>query len=140
MKEFDGRRIKEVDGGWLILNGEKYAALLSNEERRIYNSAKQREYRARDAVAEHGHPDKERESKAIGTLQEVREFCKQIGLPETIADWFFHKCEGNGWMNGKNKIKNWQSTIRAWRAAGYLPNQKNPEKRNVADRGVGGNF
>ena len=45
--EFEGRRIKKVEGGWLILNGEKYQNMLRHEERKIYNAEKQREYRHR---------------------------------------------------------------------------------------------
>lgn len=33
-KEREGRRIEPIDGGWLILNGEKYQQRLSKEERR----------------------------------------------------------------------------------------------------------
>lgn len=35
-KEYDGRRIEEVDGGWLLLNHAKYREALSTEERREY--------------------------------------------------------------------------------------------------------
>lgn len=35
-KEHEGRRITEVDGGWLILNGEKYRNYLSKAERNEY--------------------------------------------------------------------------------------------------------
>jgi hypothetical protein len=45
-KEFDGRRIAAIDGGWKILNHAKYRAKLSLEERRIYKAEKQAEYRA----------------------------------------------------------------------------------------------
>lgn len=45
-KDFDGRRIREVDGGWELLNHAKYRALLSIEERKEYNRKKQAEYRA----------------------------------------------------------------------------------------------
>lgn len=45
-KEYEGRKIKELpEGGWLVLNGEKYAKMLSLEERREYNRIKQAEYR-----------------------------------------------------------------------------------------------
>lgn len=44
-KEFDGRRIQEVEGGWLILNGEKYRQKMNEDERRAYFAQKQREYR-----------------------------------------------------------------------------------------------
>jgi len=46
-KEFEGRRIDECDGGWVILNGEKYRNKMSLDERREYNRIKQQEYRAR---------------------------------------------------------------------------------------------
>lgn len=65
-------------------------------------------------------------SKSKGTYDEVAEFCKSIGLPESDAEYFFNKCEGCGWMNGKQKIKDWRATIRSWKAAGYMPSTKQP--------------
>lgn len=47
-KEFDGRRILEVEGGWLILNGEKFQSRIAGEERREYLAEKKRESRARE--------------------------------------------------------------------------------------------
>ena len=46
-KTFDGRRIEEVDGGWKILNGEKYRAKMNADERREYFRIKQQESRLR---------------------------------------------------------------------------------------------
>lgn len=46
-KDFDGRRIQEIDGGWVLLNHPKYRALLSEAERREYNRVKKQESRAR---------------------------------------------------------------------------------------------
>lgn len=46
-KEFDGRRIQETDGGWLILNGEKFRRRLSADERREKNAIYQQRYRDR---------------------------------------------------------------------------------------------
>lgn len=65
-------------------------------------------------------------SKSKGTYEEVAEFCKSIGLPESDAEYFFNKCEGNGWLNGGKKIKDWRATIRSWKAAGYMPSTKHP--------------
>jgi hypothetical protein len=45
-KDFEGRRICEIDGGWNLLNYGKHRSLLSAEERREYNRMKQSEYRA----------------------------------------------------------------------------------------------
>lgn len=44
-KEHEGRRIEEIDGGWLVLNATKFDAIRSAEERRAYNREYMREYR-----------------------------------------------------------------------------------------------
>lgn len=51
-------------------------------------------------------------------------------LPVSDADWFFHKCEGNGWRNGGKPILDWRATVRSWKAGGYLPSQKNSSNGN----------
>jgi len=71
------------------------------------------------------------ESEPVGksrnpTVEEVRLAVAKIGLPESDADWFWNKCEGNGWTNGGKKIKSWPHVIAAWKAQGYMPSQKHP--------------
>jgi hypothetical protein len=46
-KEHGGRRIEEVDGGWLVLNHAKYRNRMSAEDRREYQRVWMREYRYR---------------------------------------------------------------------------------------------
>jgi hypothetical protein len=49
------------------------------------------------------------------TLDEVRAYIiekKYTIKPET----FFSKCEANGWMVGKNPMKDWRATIRYWQS------------------------
>lgn len=72
-------------------------------------------------------------SKKKGTLEEIRAFCSEIELPESDGDSCFHRWEGNGWKNGNAQIKCWRSTIRSWKAAGYMPSQK----RNVRNGSSG---
>lgn len=43
--EFEGRRIEKVDGGWYVLNGEKFKRLQTEEERREYKANWMRKYR-----------------------------------------------------------------------------------------------
>lgn len=43
--DHEGRRIKQVEGGWAILNHAKYRSKMSSDERREYNRIKQREFR-----------------------------------------------------------------------------------------------
>ena len=44
-KEYDGRRIEIIDGGWRLINHGKYRAKMGSDERREYLKLKQREYR-----------------------------------------------------------------------------------------------
>ncbi len=49
-QEYEGKRIKKVDGGFYILNGQKYQDLLRNAERTDYIRDKVRQYRANKKV------------------------------------------------------------------------------------------
>lgn len=42
----EGRRIKKVDDGWLVLNGQCYEDMMRSINRKVYKARKQREYRA----------------------------------------------------------------------------------------------
>ncbi len=44
-KEFDGRRIEAMDGGWQVLNHGKYRDAMSKDERAAYQAAWQKKYR-----------------------------------------------------------------------------------------------
>ena len=60
-KDHDGRRIEEIDGGWRLINHEKYTQKLSAEDRRERDAERQRRHRdkakerdmSRDAVTAH---------------------------------------------------------------------------------------
>ena len=47
-QEFDGRRIQQVEQGWLILNGEKYRSMIQKMKQREYKTIWQSEKRAKD--------------------------------------------------------------------------------------------
>lgn len=152
-KEHEGRRIMEVDGGWMVLNGEKYRNFMSKQERNEYQARLMSEIRSKSkmlapvsrklallAQAEaEAEADKEEEGKGADapptetskkrkfiepTEAELTEFCASIELPVSDALWFFWKGKGNGWTNGGKPIKDWKSTIRSWKIAGYFPSQK----------------
>lgn len=59
--EYEGRKIRDLPtGGWLVLNGAKYAKMLSLEDRREYQRIKQAEYRARKDLGSAGQRLEER--------------------------------------------------------------------------------
>lgn len=56
------------------------------------------------------------------TVDEVRAYCQAHGYqvnPEYFVDYY----TANGWMAGKNKMKNWQSAVRNW-------NRREEEKKS----------
>jgi hypothetical protein len=69
-----------------------------------------------------------------GSLAEVIEFCRSIGLPKSDAEWFWHKCEANGWTNSGKRILDWKSVLRSWKAGGYVPSVKNPAAPGAKER------
>lgn len=54
-KDDDGRRIREIDGGWLVLNHDKYALKDSLDDRRRKDAERQRRRRERLAGGEERH-------------------------------------------------------------------------------------
>lgn len=68
----------------------------------------------------------EMESEARGTLDQLRSFAAEIGLPESDGESMFHHWQSNGWKNGSSPSKNWKSGILKWKSQGWLPSQKNP--------------
>lgn len=56
-KDFEGRRLEEIDGGWRLINHAKYRALLSAEERRENKAQWARDHRAKSStkVDKRGH-------------------------------------------------------------------------------------
>jgi len=156
-KDHEGRRVRDIDGGWELLNHGKYRALLSAEERREYNRKKQAEYRLQrqknvndmsmtvndnvscqhiteaesEAEADteslelsNSKGNKARKSAKRPTIDDVRVFCRECGLPESDGEYMFHHWESNGWTKGGKPIKSWQAMIRSWKSAGYMPSQK----------------
>lgn len=72
-QEHEGRRIKDVDGGWLILNGERYRHKMNAEEVKAYKAAKQKEYRDRQKTIK-------RNGAIAGAVQAQNEGFKSAGL------------------------------------------------------------
>jgi hypothetical protein len=55
---------------------------------------------------------------------EVIQFCLDLGLTEEDGRGCYAKWQGNGWTNNRQPIKCWRSTIRCWKAYGYMPSQR----------------
>lgn len=71
-KEYEGRRIEIIDGGWRILNHAKYRSKLNEDERREYLRKKQAEHRAK--------------SGNVNTASTSVNKCQQTSTPSTHSD------------------------------------------------------
>ena len=78
-KEHDGRRIQAIDGGWVILNGEKYRQKMNVDERREANRVYQQRYRAKNKAPKNGKP-------LPGEVQYVQAVERGDETAETIID------------------------------------------------------
>jgi 5-methylcytosine-specific restriction endonuclease McrA len=58
------------------------------------------------------------------SIDAVRVFTRELGLPESDGEYMFHHWESNGWTKNGKPIKNWQAMIRSWKSAKYMPSQK----------------
>lgn len=71
-KEYDGRRIQPIEGGWLILNHGKYRQRLNEDERREYLRIKKAESRLK--------------SKAVNTESTAVNICPDSSTASTQAE------------------------------------------------------
>jgi hypothetical protein len=57
------------------------------------------------------------------TLEDVQAYCKERN--NTVdAERFINHYTSNGWMVGKNKMKDWKAAVRTWEKNGYSNNQQ----------------
>ena len=46
-------------------------------------------------------------------MEQVKEYCKERKNAVNINQWMAHY-ESNGWLVGKNKMKDWKAAVRTW--------------------------
>jgi DNA-binding transcriptional MocR family regulator len=67
--------------------------------------------------------------------REVEDFCKEIGLPRSDAEFFYLKWETKGYVTGtKVKIRDWRALIESWKLQDYCPSQRAPRRTEAASR------
>lgn len=129
-KDFEGRRIEDIDGGWHIINYGKYRKMMDEEERREYKAKWAREKRrqtrtnvdgdrqSKTANGQSGHIPSASSSKFACTEEEAEKFCESLGLPRSDGTAMVLHWQEKKWP------KDWKLTIRKWKSFGYLPSQK----------------
>lgn len=90
----------------------------------------------KDSIVEDIIPDSD-ESKAskrkrfvAPTIEEVEEYCRerQNGVD---AERFIDYYTSNGWLVGKNKMKDWKAAVRTWERNGYSGKKTTQQPKNA---------
>ena len=97
-EEFEGRRISKVDGGWILLNHQKYRDLRNEEERREYMKNYMHEYRAR--------------TKTVNNSVNNVNKCKQM-LAQADTDTEADKKEAVALLPSLSNKENMEKTVKA---------------------------
>ncbi len=84
-KEFEGRRIEAVDGGWLLLNHAKYRAKLGEIERREYKRLKQAHYREQQMSTVDKCGQRSPNVDTVDTIQKQKQIHKQKQVQDVPA-------------------------------------------------------
>lgn len=142
-KDNEGRRIGEIDSGWVLLNHEKYREARNENERKEYKRQWMKEFRDRkrehfsvdnvvDKCGQSGPPwthtdtdtdtytdikirKKERKKKTFTkpTIEELNKHILENGL-NLDAEVFYYFYQSKSWMIGKNKMCSWKSALQTW--------------------------
>ena len=60
------------------------------------------------------------------TLLELKTYMTEIGMADVSEKWFDYY-ESNGWLVGKNKMKNWKAAVRTWKNNNLSNNVTSPQ-------------
>ena len=63
------------------------------------------------------------------TLSELKTYMTEIGMNDVSEKWFDYY-ESNGWLVGKNKMKNWRAAVRTWKNNNLSNNVTTPQVIN----------
>lgn len=130
-KDHDGRRIAEMDGGWVLLNHGKYRAIRDEDERRAYKAQHERQRRAkvkdekrgqthgqsgqeRTGVDSGGHNAEaeaytEQSSKDTSTERAKKPaFSVVAAVGGVLPDGCLPLVDGSGWRPSSEMVAEWQ--------------------------------
>lgn len=63
------------------------------------------------------------------SIVEIKTYMTEIGMSDISEKWFDYY-ESNGWLVGKNKMKNWKAAVRTWKNNNLSNNVTTPQVIN----------
>lgn len=74
--------------------------------------------------------------KAKGSLEDLKSYAVQIGLPESDGESMFDHWEANGWKNGAAASKDWKAGMRKWKGRSWMPSQQQSKATKHKHAGI----
>jgi hypothetical protein len=71
----------------------------------------------------------------IPSILEISTYCQER-KNEINAEQFYDHYQSNGWMVGKNKMKDWKAAVRTWEKNGYSKNQQSNNNQITTQNGT----
>jgi hypothetical protein len=65
------------------------------------------------------------------TIQDVKTYMKEQGMNDISERWMSHY-ESNGWLVGKNKMKDWKASVRTWKLNNLQTEEIKTNKPKIA--------
>lgn len=123
-KENEGRRIQEIDGGWLILNHRKFREKAKSRAEYYKKWRQQTKTQTNTQTQTVKHPATGRNRKNVAqqkrfvppTLEEVEAYiAENPELSNVDAQTFWKGFNDSGWIDTQGKpVRNWKLKIRTW--------------------------
>ncbi len=131
-----GKRVEKVDGGYRVLNYEKY------RERDYTNAERQKRWResqksnvttvtkalrvtpSNTCRSRVQSTDAEKNKRRPLSLADCVAYAKTRGISASDAEAFFDSQESGGWTRAGKALKDWRAALRTWKANSWLPSQK----------------
>lgn len=76
-----------------------------------------------DDLFESGTEPARKKTKAKGTLEEIKAYAVELGMPPEDGEDCFDRWQGSGWKNAGKPIADWRATMRTWKRRGFLASQ-----------------
>ena len=132
-KDKEGRRIEEIDGGWVLINHAKYREKINTFDRE-YHAIKQREYRKRLQEKEEKSTKKEKETTSTTTTTtDVKKILTLFNNDNFESFWkLYPRKEGKGDCR-KWWAKNKPDALLLAKMLSAVENQKTWKKWQEAD-------
>lgn len=133
--DFEGRRIEKIDGGFIVLNNDKYrmhSDTVKEQTRSRVRKFREKNQNSNDvtqcnvtgalhsvsvSVSESVSEEKIR-NQIPPSIESIVEYCNQR-QNNIIPQKFFDHYQSKGWMVGRTKMKDWQAAIRTWESSGF---------------------